>query len=201
MFNATVELFLSEYFLAKAVLGKHLDDGEKLFDSLSKIFLIAKADQDKLYRLTENDIAKAITTDKDFMQHQRMHKYSQLIGFEGEDDYNAEWEEVASIKGNAILTAQNLNLVLDADASRNVVYTCISTAATSGMISALRLTGVLQCEGIFLGKNAKAGIKNLSKAANWNDCVSTLALLQYQKETRKFNLMRLRQEVADTPFE
>lgn len=201
MLNATVELFLSEYFLAKAVVGKHLDDSEKLFYSLSKIFLIAKADKDKLYRLAENDIAKAIITDKDFMQHQRMHKYSQFIGSAKQDNFNAEWEEVASIKGNAILTAQNLALELDADASRNVVYAHISTAATGGIVSALRIMGILQCEGIFLDKNLKAGIKNLSKAANWNDCVSTLALLQYHKETREFNMRRLRQEVTDTPFE
>lgn len=199
MLNAVVELLMSEYFLAKTVLGAYLDDGEKMFSALCKIFLISEKEAGKLYRLTENETAKAITTDKEFMQHQRLQKYSQLIG--STKKVNAEWEEIARIKGNAILTAQNRNLAPEADASRNVVYTCISSAATVGLVSALRLMGVLQCEGIFLGKNVKAGIKNLSKAANWNDGVSTLALLHYCKDTREFNLVRLRQEVADTPFE
>lgn len=199
MLNATVELFLSEYFLIKAILGKYLEDCEKLFYSLSKIFLISEKETDKLYRLSENEIAKEITTDKEFMQHKRMQKYSQIIGYV--KHINAEWEEVASIKGNAILTAQNQNLVLDADASRNVVYTQLSAAATGGLVNAMRIMGILQCEGIFLSKNLKAGVKNLSKAANWNDCVSTLALLHYRKETREFNMVRLRQGVVDAPFE
>ncbi|MDE7454013.1 MAG: hypothetical protein K2N22_06365, partial [Clostridia bacterium] len=104
------------------------------------------------------------------------------------------------IKGNAILAAQNQNLAIDADASGNVVYTQISSAATCGLVSALRIMGILQCEGIFLSKNMKAGIKNLLKAANWNDCVGTLALLHYRKESRQFNMARLRREVADSPF-
>lgn len=199
MLSAAVELFLSEYFLIKAVLGKYLEDSEKLFYSLSKIFLIPEKEKDNLYRLTENEIARAITTDKEFMQHQRMQKYSQLIG--AAKQANAEWEEVTNVKGNAILTAQNHNLSSDADASRNVVYTCISSAATGGQVKALRIMGILQCEGTFLNKNMKAGIKNLSKAANWNDFVSTLSLLHYRKEYREINMTRLRQEVADTPFE
>lgn len=199
MLSVAVELFLSEYFLIKAVLGKYLEDSEKLFYSLSKIFIISKKETEELYRLTENEIAKSITTDKEFMQHQRMQKYSQIIG--SVQQTNDEWEEVTNIKGNAILKAQNQNFVSDADSSRNIVYTCISSAATSGLVSALRIVGIMQCEGIFLSKNVKAGIKNLSKAANWNDVVSTLALLHYYKESIEFNMVRLRQEVADTPFE
>ncbi len=199
MLNATVELFMYEYFLIRAVLGKYLEDGEKLFRRLSKIFLISEPDADKLYRLAENETSRAITTDKEFMQHQRMQKYSRLIG--SVNNTNAAWEEVTVVKGNAILLAQNRNLVSDSDASGNAVYTRLTSAATGGLVSALRIVGFLQCEGIFLNKNEKAGIKNLSKAAGWNDVVSTLALLYYRQDTREFNVMRLRQEVVDTPFE
>ena len=129
MLNAMVEMFISEYFLIKAVLGKYLPNSKELFLALSKICLIPETDADKLYSLAENETAKAITTDKDFMQHQRMQKYSKLVGTEKK--CNAEWEEVARIKGNAILIAMGYNLVLDAEASRNVVYTYLSTAAAS----------------------------------------------------------------------
>ena len=199
MLNATVELFTSEYFFIKAILGKYLEDGKKLFKALSKIFLIPESEVEKLYRLSENDTAKAIATDNDFMQYQRIRKYAEMTGSDREG--NAEWEEIARIKGNAILIAQNSNLIPDADASRNVVYTCLSSASAAGLVSAIRVTGILQCEGIFLGKNESAGVKALSKSADWNDGVSILALLHYCKGARKFNMARLRQTVENTPFE
>ena len=78
MLNAMVEMFISEYFLIKAVLGKYLTNSKGLFLALSKICLIPEADADKLYALAENDTAKAITTDKEFMQHQRVLKKSAM---------------------------------------------------------------------------------------------------------------------------
>lgn len=199
MLNATTELFLSEYFLFKAVLGKCLENGEDLFRRLGRIFLIPEGEAAKLYRLAENDTARAITTEQDFMQHQRMQKYALLIGSENKSD--ALWEEVASIKGNAIVTAQSQKLIAGADMSRNVVYAALSAAATGGSVKALRIMGILQCEGIFLNKNEKLGVKTLSKAADWNDSVSALALLHYCRENREYNVARLRQEVENTPFE
>lgn len=199
MLNATVELFMSEYFFIKAILGKYLSDSEKLFKALSKIFLIPEGEAEKLYSLSENDTASAIATDNDFMQYQRIRKYTEITG--SDRVVNDEWEEVARIKGNAILIAQNSNLILDADASRNVVYTCLSSAAAAGLVGAIRVFGILQCEGIFLGKNEKAGVKALSKSADWNDSVSILALLHYCGDARKFNMARLRQTVENTPFE
>ncbi len=198
MLNATIELFMSEYFLIKAVLGKYLENDEEAFRALAGIFLIPESKITELFRLSENDTAKAITTDKEFMQHKRMQKYSQLIGSVTAE--NGEWEEVAGIKGNAILTAQSHKLVVNEEASRNIVYTCLSSAVNCGLVSAMRITGILQCEGIFLGKNQKQGVKTLSKAAGWNDVVSTLALLHYCRDGRRRNMARLRVEVADTPF-
>ncbi len=198
MMKSTIELFMSEYFLTEAVLGRYSGDGEKLFRCLGKIFLIPEEDAEKLYRLAVNEIAEGITTETEYMQHQRMRKYSKLLGETTKS--NPEWEEVAAIKGNAILLAQSNNLIPEADASRNVVYTRLSSAATGGLVCALRIMGILQCEGIFLSKNEKAGVKNLSKAASWNDCVSTLALLYYRPSKREYNMARLRPELADTPF-
>lgn len=198
MLNAIVEMFMSQYFLFKAVLGKYLTNSKELFRALSRICLIPKANTDKLYELAENEIAKHITTEKEYMQHQRMQKYSKLVG--SAQKINPEWEEIIRIKGNAILIAHSYNLVLDADASRNVVYTLLSSAATGGTVLAMQMMGILQCEGIFLDKNEKVGLKNLSKAADWNDSMSVLALLHYRKENRAYNMARLRQVIEDTPF-
>lgn len=196
--KSTIELFMSEYFLIKAILGRYLEDSVKLFIALGKIFLIPEEETGRLHRLAENPVARGITTEKEFMQHQRMRKYSKMTG--GETSVNAEWDEVVAIKGNAILAAQNAELLHDAEVSGNVVYTSLSSAATSGMVCALRIMGILQCEGIYLAKNEKAGVRNLSKAAEWNDSISTLALLRYRPAKRERNMARLRQELVDTPF-
>ena len=198
MVNATEELMMSNYFLVTAVLGKHLEDGEKLFRALCKIFLIPKKDAKKLYRLAENETARAIVSERDYMQYQRIQQYERLVGTESE--VCAEWEEVARIKGNAILTAQAQKLLPEADVPRGAVYTCLTSAAGGGLVSALRILGLLQCEGIFLPKNAAAGVKTLKKAADWNDCTSTLALLCYGKGDGR-DMARVRLAVANTPFE
>ena len=199
MFKATVELFLSEYFLIKAVLGRYLKDSKDLFFRMSKIFLIPQSEAEKLYILSENELAESILTEKDFLRHQRMLKFTRLNGLA--DESNPEWEEVVKIKGNAISLAFAHNLMPSAEASRNAVYSAITEAADSGIVSALRIQGILQCEGVYFDKNTAAGIKNLSKAADWNDSVSTLALLKYCPERREFNMARLRMQVQDTPFE
>ena len=198
MMTAIVEMFMSEYFLIKAVIGKYCGESEVLFKALRKICLISEKEEERLYALAENEIAKGIITDKDFMQYQRMLKYSRMIG--AERNTNAEWEEAARIKGDAILTAHNYHLV-NADASRNVVYNCLVAAATCGNVSAIRIMGILQCEGIFLKRNRKEGLKLLAKAADWNDCVSTLAILHYCKDTREYNMARLKQNVKNSPYE
>ena len=198
MLNSMVEMFLSQYFLFKAVLGKYLTNSKELFILLSRICLIPEADTDQLYCLAENEIAEQITTENEYLQYQRMQKYSALIGSDQKID--AELEEIVRIKGNAILVAQSSKLVPDADASRNVVYTYLLSAATSGSVLALQIMGVLQCEGVFLDKNEKVGLKNLSKAADWNDGFSILALLHYLKENRAYNMARLRKAIEDTPF-
>ncbi|MDE6060862.1 MAG: hypothetical protein K2G31_05270, partial [Clostridia bacterium] len=131
--------------------------------------------------------------------YQRMQEYSSLVG--SNETVNPEWAEVADIKGSAILLAQSSKLLLGTDVSRSIVYMTLSQAATRGTVRAMRIMAILQCEGIFLGKSEEIGLKALTKAADWNDSVSTLALLHYSNENRKFNLSRLNQQVANTPFE
>lgn len=199
MLNATIEMFLSEYFLIKVVLGVYLEDGKKLFFSLSNAFLIDDADAQSLYDLTERKEVKGVSTAMEYTQHQRILKYCALTGMANTLD--ADCEEVIRIKGYAITLAESYKLMPDGVVTANDVYTRLSSAAMSGMVCALRVMGILQCEGVFLNRNVNSGIKKLTKAAEWNDVASTLALLNYCKEGRRVNMARLRCEVADTPFE
>ena len=63
MLNATVEMFLSEYFLVQAIIGKYLTDGRALFDALGRFCLISAGEADGLYALAENEAANQIATD------------------------------------------------------------------------------------------------------------------------------------------
>ncbi len=196
--NATEEMFLSEYYSVKSVLGKHLTEEKKLFTALSEICLIPEKKVGKLYNLAENDTARGINSVNEFYRHQRILEYSKLNGVP--QKVNAEWEEAVKIKGNAIVSANGYHLVPEADATGNVVYNCLSTAATGGNVLALRIMGILQCEGIFFVKNRAEGLKSLCKAADWNDCVSVLALLRYSEEKRGYNMARLKGVTEHTPF-
>lgn len=198
MLNSTVEILMSEYYSIKAVLGKYLNDCKGLFGGLCKICLVPRAEEDGLFALAENEAAQKINTAKEFMQRQRVQKYSALTGSGHAGD--SEWEETVKIKGNAILAAQSCRLVQDADVSKNVVYDCLSAAVANGSVRALKITGILQCEGIFFDKNLKSGLAKLSMAAKWNDAISILALLRYREDGRPRNMARLRRVLEDTPY-
>lgn len=197
--KTVVELFISEYFSIKTILGTYLKDEKTLFSSLSKVFLIPDSDVDKLYRLAENEVARKINTENDFLTYQRMQKYFMLSDMS--DELNSEYDEIARIKGNTILSAQKNKLFSDNDATKNTIYNDILLALSEGSLEAMRIMGILQCEGIFVAKNKKLGFNYLSKSASWNDLASTLALLYYFDKNRAYNMQRLFQIVTGTPFE
>ena len=111
-----------------------------------------------------------------------------------------ELDEMIKIKGNALTGALGMHLIAESDASQNVVFNNLLAAANSGVVCALRITGILQCEGIFFRRSVISGIKNLKNAADWNDIASILTLLYYSKEGRSFNVSRLAMTALDTPF-
>lgn len=199
MFNAITELFLSEYFVLTASVGRFAADSRDLFTRLSKIFLIDKAEADELFELCDKEAVREIVTEQDYLRHQRMQHYFALTGEKSASDCNVD--ELIRVKGNALANASKQKLHFDPHASRNAEYASLLTAASGGLVSAIKILGFMQCEGIVLEQNVKAGLKNLTKAANWNDCVGTLALLYYTDFNRSYNMSRLRMIVDGTPFE
>lgn len=197
--KTVVELFLSEYFLIKTILGKYLFDAKKLFASLGKAYLLPGNEVEELYLLAENDIVQKITTENDFLTYQRTQKYLEISG--ESKTYNSEIDEIVRIKGNAIESAQFNKLSSDSDATQNTIYNKLLTAIAEGSVEAVRIMGIFQCEGVFLRKNKSFGYTSLSKSADWNDVRSTLALLHYFGEHRAYNMQRLLQIVKGTPYE
>lgn len=199
MFNSTVELFLNEYFVIMATIGKFVKDGKNLFVALSKVFMIPSQAVNKLYALVNSDEIADVATMQDYMRYQRLKKYSALTNGAVAD--NSRIDEIIRIKGNALSYADSQKIDFKAETSRNTAYSGLLSAANSGSVVALKIIGFLQCEGIFLDKNLDEGIKNLNKTANWNDCVGALALLYYSSCNRQYNVSRLRMIVQNTPFE
>lgn len=197
--NSIEELFLTEYFMATAVLGAFINNAKSFFYSLAKLFMLSDETVEELYKLTRTAEVKNIKSEQDFMQHLRIKKYLQMN--ELPNPVNAVVEEMINVKGNALMTAANSHLVSEADVAGNTLYGTLTSAAEQGNVHALRLVGILQCEGVFFEKNLSQGIKNLTKAADWNDCVSLLALMNYDEKGRVFNSSRLYMAVAGTPFE
>lgn len=199
MINATVELFLSQYFVITASVGKFIDCHKDLFIRLSRVFFLDGDAANKLFELCDGEVVRGIVTEQDYWRHQRLHIYSLLT--DDKAKINEEQEEIIRVKGNALASAAKQKLTFNPEASRNAEYSTLLTAANNGSLIALKIIGFLQCEGLFLDKNVDAGIKNFSKAANWNDCAATLALLYYDKTNRRYNASRLRIMVDGAPFE
>lgn len=199
MFNAITELFLSEYFVITASVGRFVTDDKDLFVRLSKIFLLDAEQTDKLFALCDSDEVREIVTEQDYLRYQRMRSYSAITGVNAVVDDEIDW--VINVKGNTLVSFASQKLVFDPQMSRNAEYASLLTSANAGMVTVLKILGFLQCEGIFLEQNVKLGIKNLTKVANWNDCVGTLALLRYSKADRAYNMSRLRMITEGSPFD
>lgn len=197
--NTTQELFLTEYFTVKAVLGGFSAEADPVFYGLGRIFMLSDDELETLRSLSSDEKVEDIRSENDFMQYQRVKKYMKMN--DSPEAGDPAVEEVINVKGNAILSAAGNRLIPESDVSRNALYSALTAAADLGNVAALRLAGILQCEGAFFEKNTAAGLKDLSKAADWNDCVSLLALLCYDGAHRAFNAARLYTAVKGTPFE
>ncbi|MGN0797628.1 MAG: hypothetical protein ACI4M5_05400 [Christensenellales bacterium] len=201
MIKATIELLLSQYFLFKSILGNYLSDGKGIFDYLSKIFMIPTTESDQLFSAIQNPIIQGFNTQEEYMRYMRIQHYLKEQGDDVKRD--AYIREIAKIKGSAILSANENKYLLSNEVTLNLVLDCLSKNATIGKVQALKILGIMQCEGIIVDQNVFEGKKKLSKSAEWNDCVSILCLLYYNKDDdscKSYYMSKLRQILIDSPL-
>ncbi|MGN0789251.1 MAG: hypothetical protein ACI4MY_04875 [Christensenellales bacterium] len=202
MITATIELFLSEYFLFKAVLGNSVGDEKNLFDYLNKIFMIPTLQSEQLFCLISDPSIQQFNTKEEYQRRVRIHRF--VAGKSESNDQNDYLEEIVKIKGNAILLAEESGFLPSYDATQNMILDTLTKYANSGRVQALKILGVMQCLGIVVEKNKDDGLKKLNKAAEWNDCFSNLCLAyNYQNQVKDYNfpLNRLRLILIGTPLE
>lgn len=196
MINANQEIFLSEYFFFKVVCGKHLPSGE-LFDALCGVFTILDIERAPLKISAENATAESITTYAEYLQHCRVQLYSQITGLTRAIDRDGE--EIVRLKGNTFILANSLNLIAPPDEPKSSLLARLSDAVADGCVAAMRVTGILRASGILLEKNERTALKNLIRAANWNDAVSLAALAYFAPENRARHMARLKAVTKNTP--
>lgn len=182
MYSYSEELFLVDYFIFDSVVGRFCD-GRSVFERLSRYYFIDANREKELYATATAEEIGDVATLKDYKRYRRLRQYSEICKIRSiYTDYD---DDLMSIKGKALDIATKCELAATSGSTKASVIANIVEKAYAGQVTALRLYGVLQCEGIFFKKSIRDGIKNLTRAARWNSIESILALLQYDKANFK----------------
>lgn len=198
MFNGLTENYLYQYFLAEAVLGE-FNDAQNLFAVLGKIFCFTDEKISSLFNLTQSEAVMEVNTEEGFKRYKRIKQYNALVG--NRSGYTKDEEQLIAIKGNAIVSAVKYGLDAGREATRTQVADVLLGGAENGNVAALRIVGILKCEGILVEKDIVGGVAQLTKAMQWGDLTATLAMFAYS-DVDKFQLFKvLNASVKNTPCE
>ena len=97
MLNNHNELFLSEYFFCRCVLGKVVKDKYAMFDTLAEVFLVDPAQHDALFALAENETVADVKTHGDQLRFCRIKNYASLNG-----EQTAVWADIDDVILNTL---------------------------------------------------------------------------------------------------
>ncbi len=195
MQNNLIEYFLYEHFLYECVLRQYYDK-KTLYPCLKEIFFIEEEDSVHLASL---EVVKEITTEEEYKRYLRIQQYNQLL--RNSPICTAEEQQTIMIKGEAIMVATQSNLLAKPNTPSSIIERDLMHYAKLGNLEAMRIQGLLQCEGILLKKNKSQGTAILEKASSWGDVVATLCLFKYEKHRHMELLTRLNSIVRNTPYE
>ena len=198
MCSFSEEMFLRDYFTFDVVVGRFCSR-RAIFDCLAKSYYIDRNRADRLFALATSQKVSDVATLKDYNQYCRLCMFSKANGLDMR--YTAAEDDVLAVKGKVLTVTHECGLTDTGNTTKAGVYTNIVDKARAGLITALRLYGVLQCEGIFFEKRPSDGIKNLTRAARWNSIESLLALILYDEANRKMYTDMLYTLAANTPYE
>lgn len=196
MEDVLVESRLYEYFCYDALFGEFRDK-RRLFDISGEIFF-DDFDDDELFKQTEQGVVKDVCSVSDYNRVKRLKQFNDISG--REQVFSGREYEILKIKGEALNMMTEYGLVLR-DATETAVLKKLMGAAEKGNVLALRIFGVLQCEGFIVEKDRSRARKKLIKAARWGDVFSILAALMYFDSDRPQLIKMLAAAVRRTPYE
>lgn len=199
MYNTLTELFLSTYFMFDAVAGRLVRNPKILFDRLFPAFCLPEQDREALFAHTQKDEVKEIEAYGDYAQVCRIQKYAEIS--EIESGIAPDTLATIAVKGGALRKVKQFGYEEFAPSTEAESCKILTESANMGLVSSLCALGFLQCEGIFVAKNTRLGIKNLERAAKWNSIEGILLSLCYDEKHRALNLDRLYTVTRGTIYE
>lgn len=170
------ELFLEEYFLINSFIDNRYDDN-KILTLLKDIYFIDDNEFDRLNELLKNDDLIDIKSEDEYKRYKRFIQYSKMQGKKiVSDDIN----QVITIKGNMLKKLERHDIKPNIDFTNAKIERMLIDASDAGDIIALRILGLLKCEGIIVNKNLEDGLDKLLMVSKWGNIRGVLIYLRYE---------------------
>ncbi len=198
MFNVKTEAFLFDWFIYDTIIGRYTES-KGMFYCLGNLWSVEKDALDELFAISKSENVQEISTTNQYMRYRRIKQYNEMVG--NECVCSEKENAMIAIKGDAIKVVSQYGMQSTSETTQAVMYKTLLRSAQSGNLIALRILGIIQCEGIVGRKNVKAGLEHLNKAARWGDITSILAILQYQTQDREKTMEMLKAAVRDSIYE
>ncbi|MDE5561960.1 MAG: hypothetical protein K2J01_00145 [Clostridiales bacterium] len=189
MFDYNTELAIKELFLLQYILGDAIDTHDA-FDLFCEIYCVDESEQSEIVTLLDSRELNNIHTLSDYYREARLRQYFRNFrgGYVVEDE---RIEELVAIKGAVFEKAQADKLVCAYEKSCGRAYDELVRLAAEGNVSAKRVLGILQMEGMYITQDNHAGRDNLRDAADWLDTQSLATAIYYDENNRHEYLDKL----------
>lgn len=172
--------FLSHYFLTYVTLPEEVDKGA-IFFALAKMYGIDSAED--LFSVCESKTVTDIDSVASYHMHERMKKIPSLK--RDMDTLSADAGLAVTVKGQALLTADELKLKVPNKLTSSEIISHIAGCANEGMIAAMVVYGFALYEGIGVPQNRAGGLKYLQKAVRWNSTEAAVMCMTYDSKNAK----------------
>ena len=173
MITIKTETFLFEYFLFDSMFGEYTDR-KKIFYCLGDLWGVEQKTLKGLFAIAESENVREISTVNEYMRYMRIKQYNELIG--NQSIYSEQENAMIAIKGEAMKIVAQYEMQATSETTLSVMHKMLLRNAHGGNVVALRVLGLMQCEGVIEKKDISSGLKKLKKAASWGDITSILAV-------------------------
>lgn len=189
MFDYNVELAIKELFLFDYVIGDAFNM-QAVFELLCDIYCVGEGEQKEIISLLDNNRLNSIHTISDYYRESRIRQYYQNFcgGYFVDDE---RIEELIAVKGAVFEFAQRDKLLSAYEKTSGRSYDELVRLASTGVVSAKRLLGILQMEGIYITQDINVGFENIQDAADWLDIPALVTTIYYCDSSRQEFLDKL----------
>lgn len=172
--------FLSHYFLTCVTLPETIDR-RAVFFTLAKMYGIDEAED--LFSTCECKAVRNIDSVATYHMHERMKKIPSLREYL--DKLSEDTQLAIAIKGQALVTADELKLKTPNILTANDIITHLAERANEGVLVAMVVFGFALCEGQGVPQNRAGGLRYLQRAVRWNSTEAAIMCMTYDSKNAK----------------